>query len=433
VLGLTLPTTPPFDTHGTLVKDGDLWKAVFEAASIGSSRLDGAFTYDKRRKVPLLAGRLGGSRVFLADLGPTIGAPAPGSGEAKSAASAGGRVIPDKKFDLPSLRAMDANILINVGVFDPGTDILEPLHQTRAHLLLADGVLTVADFEGTTAQGKLAGYLQLDGRGKEALWTADLRLLGVNLAQWLHLKRKGDAPPYLSGKLDALVKVKGSGQSTAGILASLDGDLRMPPARSRRLAPGDRGRRHRRRPGGRHARSRATMRCRSSATSPTSTSSRASRGPRCSSVNTRDSTLWVDGTVSLRDESLDLRLVVAPKDFSPLSLRTPVRVRGTLGKPAVSLELGKLVGKAGAAGLLSLLSPLAAIIPFIDPGSRKDADQADSECAALAATSGVIPKPCAPRSRPACRRRQRQRRRPGCRPRRARPSRSAEAARRSRS
>ena len=70
-----------------------------------------------------------------------------------------------------------------------------------------------------------------------------------------------------------------------------------------------------------------------------------------------------------------------------------VRVRGTLGKPAVSLELGKVVGKAGAAGLLSLLSPLAAIIPFIDPGSRKDAAQIDSECAALARTSGVIPKP----------------------------------------
>jgi len=68
-------------------------------------------------------------------------------------------------------------------------------------------------------------------------------------------------------------------------------------------------------------------------------------------------------------------------------------VRGTLGKPAVSLELGKLAGKAGAAGLLALLNPLAAIIPFIDPGSKKDAAQTDSECAALARTSGVIPTP----------------------------------------
>jgi uncharacterized protein involved in outer membrane biogenesis len=391
-LGITLPTTPPFDTHGTLVKDGGLWKAVFEAASIGSSRLAGAFTYDKRPRVPLLAGRLTGSHVLLADLGPTIGTPPPGSGEAKGAAATGGRVIPDKKFDLPSLRAMDANILINVGMFDPGTDVLEPLHNTRAHLLLADGVLTIADFEGTTAQGKLAGYLQLDGRGKEALWTADMRLLGVNLAQWLRIKRKGDAPPYLAGKLDALVKVKGSGRSTAEILASLDGDLRM----------------HMRDAAVSHLAVEAAgidlaqalgvlikgddalpIQCNVADLDIVKGVAR----PKIFVVNTRDSTVWIDGTVSLRDESLDLRFVVSPKDFSPLTLRTPVRVRGTLGKPAVSLELGKLAGKTGAAALLALLNPLAAIIPFIDPGSKQDAAQSDSECAALARTSGVIPMP----------------------------------------
>ncbi len=35
--------------------------------------------------------------------------------------------------------------------------------------------------------------------------------------------------------------------------------------------------------------------------------------------------------------------------------------------------------------LLALLNPLAAIIPFIDPGSKKDAAERDSECAALVA------------------------------------------------
>ena len=47
-LGITLPTTPPFKTHGTLVKDGGLWKAVFDDGEHRQSRLDGAFTYDKR-------------------------------------------------------------------------------------------------------------------------------------------------------------------------------------------------------------------------------------------------------------------------------------------------------------------------------------------------------------------------------------------------
>ena len=76
-------------------------------------------------------------------------------------------------------------------MFDPGTTLIEPLRPVRAHLLLADGVLTIADFDGRTAQGRLVGYLQLDGRGKQALWTADMRALGIDLSHWLRLKRSG--------------------------------------------------------------------------------------------------------------------------------------------------------------------------------------------------------------------------------------------------
>jgi uncharacterized protein involved in outer membrane biogenesis len=390
-LGITLPTTPAFDTHGTLVEDAGLWKAVFETADIGSSHLDGAFTYDTRRKVPLLAGRLGGSRVLLADLGPAIGTPAAsGGGQATGKVAAPGRVIPDKKFDLPSLRAMDANILIDIAVFDPGTNLIEPLRPGRAHLLLADGVLTIADFEGVTAQGRMSGYLQLDGRGERALWTADLRVLGLNLEQWLRLKRKGDAPPYVSGKLDALVKVKGNGRSTAEILASLEGEIRMhirDGAISHLAVEA----------GGIDVAQALGVMVKGDDALPILCNVadldvvKGIARPKVMVVNTKDSTVWVDGTVSLRDESLDLRAVVSPKDISPLTLRTPVHVKGTFSKPDVSLELGKLAGKAGAAGLLALLNPLAALIPFIDPGAKKDAARNDAECANLVATSGAIP------------------------------------------
>ena len=390
-LGITLPTTPPFTTHGTLVKDADVWKAVFEAASIGSSRLNGAFTYDKRPKVPLLSGRLGGSRLVLADLGPAVGTPPPGSGAAKAAAAHDGRVIPDKRFDLPSLRAMNANVVVDIGTFDPGTDILEPLHPARAHLLLADGVLTIADFVGATAQGRLEGYVQLDGRTDKALWTADLRLLGVNLAQWLRLKRSGNAPPYLSGKLDALVKVKGAGRSTAEILGTLAGDLRMHmrEAAVSHVAV---------EVGGMDIAQALGVLVKGDDALPILCNvadldiAQGVATPKVFVVNTRDSTIWIDGTVSLRDETLDLRAVVSPKDFSPMSLRTPIHVKGTFAQPRVSLEIGKLAGKAGAAGLLALLNPLAALIPFIDPGAQAKAAENDAECANLVRSLGVIPK-----------------------------------------
>jgi hypothetical protein len=122
--------------------------------------------------VPLLAGRLTGSRLVLADLGPRSAPKARATRRRRREARSAERVIPDRKFDLPSLRAMDANVLIDIAMFDPGTTIIEPLRPVHAHLLLADGVLTIADFDGRTAQGRLAGFLQLDGRGKQALWTA---------------------------------------------------------------------------------------------------------------------------------------------------------------------------------------------------------------------------------------------------------------------
>ena len=305
--------------------------------------------------MPLLAGRLGGSRLLLADLGPAIGAPAPGSGEAEDAPPRRAAASsPTRSSTCRRCARWTPTSSINIGIFDPGTDIIEPLQPARAHLLLADGVLTIADFEGVTAQGKLAGYLQLDGRGKEALWTADMRLLGVDLAQWLRIKRKGDAPPYLTGKLDALVKVKGSGRSTAEILGSLDGDLRMHMREAAishlaveaagidvaqalgMLVKGDEA---------------LPIQCNVADLDIVKGVAR----PKVFVVNTRDSTIWVDGTVSLRDESLDLRVRRLAEGLQPADAahagarrRHARRSRG-LARARQAGRQGRRGGAAGAA------------------------------------------------------------------------------------
>ena len=72
-LGVTLPSTAPFRASGGIVRQGSVWRVVIDEASVGASRLDGAFSYDTNRSRPLLAGRLGGSRLLLADLGPVVG------------------------------------------------------------------------------------------------------------------------------------------------------------------------------------------------------------------------------------------------------------------------------------------------------------------------------------------------------------------------
>ncbi|HKX44434.1 MAG TPA: hypothetical protein VJO99_24970, partial [Burkholderiaceae bacterium] len=74
-LGVTLPTTGAFHANGRIAKQGDRWNTLVEQAVVGSSHLSGAFLFDAGRPVPLLSGRLRGTRLLLTDLGPAVGAP----------------------------------------------------------------------------------------------------------------------------------------------------------------------------------------------------------------------------------------------------------------------------------------------------------------------------------------------------------------------
>ena len=121
--------------------------------------------------------------------------------------------------------------------------------------------------------------------------------------------------------------------------------------------------------------------------------------PRAFVLDTEDSTLWVDGSLSFATEALDLKVVTTPKDFSPMSLRTPLHVRGTFADPSISLDKGRLGAKVGASALLSLLNPLAALIPFIDMGNSEDAQRGADECRAL--SKRIAAKPSLPAPAPA--------------------------------
>jgi uncharacterized protein involved in outer membrane biogenesis len=102
--------------------------------------------------------------------------------------------------------------------------------------------------------------------------------------------------------------------------------------------------------------------------------------PRLLVLDTKDSTVWVDGTLSLASEKLDLRLVVAPKDFSVLTLRSPIHVLGSFAQPSVQLEKGPLGVKLGASLLLGVINPLAALLPLVDAGNAQAARASAARC-----------------------------------------------------
>ena len=235
-------------------------------------------------------------------------------------------------------------------------------------------MLTLSDLDARTAQGRLAGALSLDGRQPQAVWKADLDLIGVRLERWLHQDRPDDAPPYVTGQLDGQVQVTGNGRSTAEILGSLDGGIRFHVRNGSLSHLALEAGRDRHRAGARHdrqGRRRADdpVQRRRSGRSP-----RASRR-RASSSSTR--AIRQSGSTArcrCRPRRLDLRAVVSPKDFSPFTVRTPIHVRGTFSDPRrVGGGRQSIGAKLGAAALLALITPLAAVIPFVDPGARDEA------------------------------------------------------------
>ena len=394
-VGITLPTTPAFRAEGVLAREGEVWNAVVESARIGASRLTGEFTFDAGRAQPLLSGRVAGSKLLLTDLGPAIGAGAapaakPGSPAAPGrAARRPGRVLPDREFDLPSLRAMDANVLIDIAEVDLDTSYLEPLRPLRAHLVLSDAVLRIDAIDARTAQGQLGGSVQLDGRGQRALWTAGLQWSDVRLERWVRQPRGDGGPPYVSGRLRGAANVSGEGRSTAQILASLKGKvaLQLQDGKVSHLAIEAAG-----------IDIAQALGVMLTGDKPLAVNCgvvdlQAQQGvlrPRVFVIDTDDSAVWVDGSVSLVTESLDLRAVVSPKDFSPLALRTPLLVRGPFSNPDVSLEKGPLARRLGAAALLALIAPAAALLPLIDPGNPDAAQRALAQgCQSLVERAGM--------------------------------------------
>ena len=386
--GVTLPTTAPFRMEGLLRVQGDTWRTVIKDATIGSSRMNGAFVYEAARNPPLLSGRLGGARLMLVDLGPVVGttaavpAVAVGTGVEVKPNKAAGKVLPNRPFDLPSLRAMDANVLIDIANVDLNTSYLEPLQPLRGHLQLTGAVLSLRELDARTAQGRLLGELGLDGRSAVALWNANLRWDGVRLERWIHQARANAAPPYVSGKMNGQATLLGQGRSTAEILGSLKGQVRT------ELRGGSISHLVIEAAGLDIAQSLGVM-IKGDDALPVSCAVAdlaADHGvlrTRVMVLDTSDSTVWIDGSLSMVSEQLDLRAVVSPKDKSPLALRSPLRVRGSFANPQVQLEKGAIGGKIAASVLLGLINPLAALLPLIDLGNAEEAGRGAAGCQGL--------------------------------------------------
>jgi len=379
--GVTLPTTAAFEMEGKLGKSGQVWKADIARFEVGSSRLAGDFTFDRRPSPPLLTGVLRGRNLDLADLGPAFGAPAPGAGNPPKPP---GRVLPDRNFDIPALKMMNADVRVDLQQADLHTAYLEPLTPLRGRIGLHDGVLTIDQLLARMSGGEIQGKLGLDGRNTaKPKWVGDLRWSGVQLERWIKMRNQHTAEAraqgakaapkseasYVTGRMGGHVKFTGAGRSVADMLGSLDGTVAawVNDGRISHLAleaagldiaqglgvliKGD---------------SELPMQCAVTQFTARDGELHADVGI----VDTTDTTLLIGGDVSLAKEQLGLVAHADPKDFSPATLRSPLHVEGSFAQPHLRLEPKPIALKAAAAIALGAIHPLAALIPLIDPGKK---------------------------------------------------------------
>lgn len=95
---------------------------------------------------------------------------------------------------------------------------------------------------------------------------------------------------------------------------------------------------------------------------------------RALAFDTSDTLVIGEGTVSLKQEKLDLLLRPRPKDISILALRSPLRIGGSFKDPSFRPDFKALSLRGAIALTLASITPPAALLATIETGPGKDAN-----------------------------------------------------------
>jgi AsmA family protein len=256
-----------------------------------------------------------------------------------------------------------------------------PLRSLQLHLVLDRGVLRLDPLSFSLPQGQFAGTVQIDAAKTVPESDIDMNLENIDLAQFKPASAKD---PPLQGVLTGRAKLHGRGESVHKFASSADGSMSVviPHGQIRALYAEATG------IDVAHSlgllltqdRQQTELRCGVAAF-------QADQGHLNAKTIVMDTTnvlITGRGSIDLQTERLDLALQGDPKKIRLVRLRAPISVGGSLSKPSVGIKPEKTLLQAGAGTVLAaLLTPIAAVLAFVDPGLAKNAD-----CSALMAQVG---------------------------------------------
>ena len=361
LFGIPLPATPPYRVEGSLHRRGAAWEVTDLRTVLGRSRLHGELQLAYAGGRPRLTGNLSSSRLDLHDLEGLIG---------KRPQAAEGRLIPDTALHLNRLRNADVDLrLTGRRIVTRGA----PVESLETRLQLRSGVLRASPLELGIAGGTLRGAVLVDASRRLPRLKVDLRLRGAQLSRFL--RESGAGIEEGAGGVRGRLQLEGSGSTVARLVADSSGKLAL-------LMNGGRlndflvemvGLDFAEMVGVKAGAEENPTPIRCAVASLPVKDGIAKLDPVV--VDTQDSAITAEGTVDLHTEKLAIKVEAHPKDPSLFSARTPIEVTGSLLAPKASPKKEGLAKRAGAAAALGvILGPLAAVIPFIEPGDAENAN-----------------------------------------------------------
>ena len=388
IAGVVLPSTPPYKLRGQVTKRDKLWSLAQIQGMLGNSDLSGNLAFDQSGSIAMLSGKLQSKLLDFTDLAPIVGLPAvarraptttpdeqpqnaglaAAPGPSASPTAAKQKVLPNAPLDLPRLNAMNADVSYSAAQVRHAPAL--PLDRGSVQVTLKNGLLDLNPISLGVAGGTVAGMIRVDSRTKPASLATRLDIRGAQLNRLFPtIETSKSSLGRISGQLD----LNGRGNSAAEMLGSASGDLSVLTGRGeisnlllefmgldggeiiKFLVGGDRN---------------VQLSCAVAAFD-------IKQGVMTSRVmvlDTTDTVLQGGGQINLASETLDLRLEPFPKDFSILSLRSPLRVGGTFASPKAGPDKTALAGRGALALALGLVNPLLALAATIETGPGEDAD-----------------------------------------------------------
>jgi AsmA family protein len=377
LIHLVFPSTPPYKLKGHLRHEGHVWSFSNFSGRVGGSDLSGTLRVDTEPTRPVMKADLVSHLLDFKDLAGFIGGK-PGTEKNEMASEAqqkraavekeSDRIFPDQRYNLERLRAMDAEVRLRAKrILAPNL----PIDNLNAKLSLNDGVLKFDPAVFGVANGRIELYSTFDGSKPSPKVNIDARVKQLDLKRFLGnssfaqktigpiggriaLSGTGDSFRQLMGTASGNTFLVMSGGDISELLvdlAGLDvahtlgvvvrGDKPIPIRCALLDLQGNNGQ----------------------------------MGVKTLVFDTADSVISGEGKIDLRNEKVNIVVIPDPKRFSPLSLRSFIRVTGNFKKVSAFPDPIKTGTDSLFKKILNVVTMLV-LSPFQprDLGQGKDVD-----------------------------------------------------------